>query len=81
MTVTVVTFARLRELLGFSQRSFDLPDGARVDDAWNVLASGAPAIAALRASTRIACNGGLTEGARTLRDGDELALLPPVGGG
>ncbi len=81
MTVRVVAFARLRELLGFSQCEFDLPDGARVDDAWDVLVAGVPAIADLRASTRIACNGGVTEGARALRDGDELALLPPVGGG
>ena len=81
MTVSVVPFARLRELLGFSRRSFPLPETASVDDAWEAIASHAPAVRALRASTRIACNGAIVAGDRALRDGDELSLLPPAGGG
>ncbi|HEY8320725.1 MAG TPA: MoaD/ThiS family protein [Candidatus Baltobacteraceae bacterium] len=81
MTVSVVAFARLRELLGFSQRSVALPDAATVDDAWSAIATGTPAVAALRASTRIACNGAIARGDRALHDGDELSLLPPAGGG
>jgi len=81
MTISVLAFARLRELLGFSQTSLLLPDGARVADAWAALADAAPAIAPLRASTRLACNGEVADDARALRDGDELALLPPAGGG
>lgn len=81
MTVRVVAFARVRELLGFSQRSFVLPETASVDDAWDAIAAGAPAIRDLRDSTRIACNGAIAERGRALRDGDELSLLPPAGGG
>jgi len=81
MTVSVVAFARLRELLGFSQRSLALPDAATVDDAWDAIAAELPAVRALRPSTRIACNGAIAAGDRALRDGDELSLLPPAGGG
>jgi len=81
MTVSVVPFARLRELLGFSQRSLVLPEAANVDDAWSAIAAEAPAIRELRGSTRIACNGAVVDGVRRLRDGDELSLLPPAGGG
>jgi len=81
MTVSVVAFARLRELLGFSKRSLVLPETANVDDAWNAIAAGTPAIRELRESTRIACNGAIAERGRALRDGDELSLFPPAGGG
>jgi molybdopterin converting factor small subunit len=36
---------------------------------------------ALRASTRFAIGDVFVLGATALRDGDELALLPPFGGG
>lgn len=81
MTVTIVPFARLRELLGYSRRALELPETADVDAAWNALASASPAIGALRASTRIARNGVLAARDCALSDGDELSLLPPVGGG
>ena len=81
MLVTVVPFARLRELLGFSRRSLALSERASVGDAWTALAAEFPAIRDLRDATRIACNGTLVGPTRPLCDGDELALLPPVGGG
>lgn len=81
MTVSVLAFARLRELLGFAKTAMDLPDGARVGDAWRALAASEPAIAPLRASTRLARNGALADDAAELHEGDELALLPPAGGG
>lgn len=81
MTVRVLAFARLRELLGFGERAVALADGATAEALWSQLAHGAPQLAGLRASTRFACNGALIEGTEVLREGDELALLPPVGGG
>jgi molybdopterin converting factor small subunit len=81
VAVRVVAFARLRELLGFGERLVDVPDGATADDVWALLAAGAQQLGGLRASTRFARNGALVDGSTVLRDGDELALLPPVGGG
>ena len=77
----VVAFARLRELLGFGEASIGVPDGTTAEGVWAELVTAAPQLDALRASTRFACNGTLIDAATTLREGDELALLPPVGGG
>jgi molybdopterin converting factor small subunit len=81
MKIRVLAFARLRELLGFSTRELDLDDGATVADVWARLAREAAGLDGLRASTRFARNGALAAATVGLRDGDEVALLPPVGGG
>jgi len=78
--VRVVAFARVADLVG---REAELPiaAGARVRDAWECLVARAPALGALAASTRTARNGRVVDFDEPLADGDELALLPPVGGG
>ena len=81
MKIRVLAFARLRELLEAPERSLEFPEGARVADAWGALAAGVPALSKERRSTRVARNGRLVSFEETLADGDELALLPPVGGG
>jgi molybdopterin converting factor small subunit len=80
MRVRVVAFARIAELIG-AARSIDLAEGARVREAWERVASAVPELSALAASTRIARNGSIVSLDQPLRDGDELALLPPFGGG
>ncbi|HYL26590.1 MAG TPA: MoaD/ThiS family protein [Candidatus Nitrosotalea sp.] len=81
MRIRVLVFARLREILGESDAKLELPEGARIEDAWTALAAGHPALRAERSSTRAARNGRLADFETALTDGDELALLPPVGGG
>ena len=80
MRVRVLAFARLRELVGFGEREVALADGATLETLWDALARDAAGLSAHRASTRFARNGALADGATALRDGDEIALLPPVGG-
>jgi molybdopterin converting factor small subunit len=80
MRIRVLAFARLRELLG-SERYLDLPADARIEDAWSALAQERPALEAERGPTRAALNGRVVSFAESLADGDELAFLPPVGGG
>jgi molybdopterin converting factor small subunit len=81
MTVRVLAFARLREIVGFAERPMELPDGATAHDVWQALIAGSTHLAPLAASTRLACNGTVVDATIVLRDGDELALLPPIGGG
>jgi molybdopterin converting factor small subunit len=77
----VLAFARLRELLGFGVGEIDVEDGATLDEVWARLARDAAGLDGLRSSTRFAHNGALADGTTRLRDGDEIALLPPIGGG
>src|SRR5947209_4830436 len=74
MTVRVLAFARLRELLGFGSREVQLDDGATLDDLWTRLAREARGLDALRSSSRFARNGALANGATPVHDGDEIAL-------
>jgi molybdopterin converting factor small subunit len=79
--IRVLAFARVRELVGFSEREFRLTDVPTVEALWSRLEGDAPGLSALRESTRIARNGRIVPGAAALAEGDEVALLPPVGGG
>jgi molybdopterin converting factor small subunit len=81
MALRVLAFARLRELLGFGERALDVGDAATLDDVWTSLTASSPEAARMRASTRFARNGVVVDGATRVADGDEIALLPPVGGG
>lgn len=83
--ITLLYFARLREALGVSSEQADLPAG--VSDvagltAWLRQRGGAWAdeLAEGRAY-RVAVNQDMAEGATALKDGDEVAIFPPVTGG
>ena len=77
----VKVFAAVRESLGVDTVSVSLPGGARVSDLLDALAEGYPEIARLRSSLAVAVNHEIARAERTLAPGDEVALIPPVGGG
>jgi molybdopterin synthase catalytic subunit len=71
--VTVRLFAGLRERAGWSHREVDV---ARVGDVWSALGLGDEPPGLLYAVNRE-----YAEPGRELRDGDEVAVIPPVSGG
>ena len=73
MPVTVRLFAGLRERAGFSQREID---AATVAEVWQALELGDEPAGLL-----YAVNKEYATPDRTLADGDEVALIPPVSGG
>ena len=73
MTVTVRLFAGLRERAGWSRREID---AATVADVWPALELGDEPAGLL-----YAVNKEYADRDRALRDGDEVALIPPVSGG
>ncbi|MCG8422559.1 MAG: molybdopterin converting factor subunit 1 [Proteobacteria bacterium] len=81
MKIQVLYFAVFRERLGQEHEIIDLPDGADVAVALAHLASRHSAIAQLSGKFRVAVNQTMVGRDAALRDGDELALIPPVAGG
>lgn len=79
--MTVLLFARLREVVGAGHVELELPDGSDAAAAFTALASRAPALDAMRPSIRCAVGGEYAPWSATLQDGVELALIPPTAGG
>lgn len=76
----MLAFARVRELLG-PPREVELPPGTTAGALWDDLAKTCQELPQLAQSTRIARNGRMVPREERLEDGDEIALLPPAGGG
>jgi MoaE-MoaD fusion protein len=74
--VTVRLFAMLRERAGAPEVTLELPEGARVRDALDSLASLAEGLPLV-----MAVNREYASEEQVLDPGDELALIPPVSGG
>jgi sulfur-carrier protein len=80
MTVTIRLFASLRERAGRSAITRSISDGSTAGDLLTALYTDFPT---LQGSGRvaIAVNSEYTDQDHRLRDGDEVALIPPVSGG
>lgn len=81
MQVNVKLFAALRDKAGCDQMTLELPDGATVAAAREAIAGQAPAIGPMLGRIAFALNRRYAQADAELRDGDELALIPPVSGG
>ena len=81
MRVTVRFFASHREATGLSTYVVDVPDGASAADVLRSLYGPFPKLKTASSSVAFAVNRNQVNPATPLREGDELALLPPMAGG
>ena len=81
MRVTVTFFAAIRDAAGTPEERVELPDGSTVDGLLRELHRAHPALRALADDTLVSVNRGLGAGTTVLRDGDAVALFPPLAGG
>ena len=81
MKVTVKLFAILRERAGVPGVDLQLPAGSTVDAAVQALLALYPALAEHASKSAVAINRDYGRRDTVLRDGDELAVIPPVSGG
>lgn len=81
MRVTILYFAAARERAGVSSESFDLPEGATAAQALARACERHPSLAAVAGKLRLAVDQDFAKPDRALRDGSEVALIPPVSGG
>ena len=81
MRVTVLCFARLRDLAGVHEWTCDVGDDATVHDVWRALVDAKPAVGAMNGAVSAAVNAEFAPLNTPVRAGDEVAFLPPVSGG
>ncbi|HEX5235189.1 MAG TPA: molybdenum cofactor biosynthesis protein MoaE [Silvibacterium sp.] len=81
MRVRVLVFGVLKEIIPESPASLELPDGARVGDVLTHYRETFAKSDSLWRSVATAVNREYVTGDHGLREGDEVALLPPVSGG
>jgi molybdopterin converting factor subunit 1 len=74
-------FAAAREALGRSEMPLEVPDGSTVGELLERLRGEHPAFAALPAEMMVSVNLEYQSPGHVLREGDEVAFIPPVSGG
>jgi molybdopterin converting factor subunit 1 len=81
MRITILAFAKLRDLVGAPRLVRDVAAGSTVEDVWRELAAEFPAAAPYRAALSAAVNAEYGRFSTPVAEGDEVAFLPPVSGG
>ncbi len=81
MQIRVLFFGMLKDLLGRSSETLELPEGARLEAVLSHYAGQAPRLEALLPSLALSVNREYSGPDQPLRAGDEVGLLPPVSGG
>jgi molybdopterin converting factor subunit 1 len=79
--VSVKFFAAPREALGTDQIDLELPAGTTVRELIDALHEAHPILEAYTRFLNVAVNRAYVGMQTELHDGDEVACLPPVGGG
>jgi molybdopterin converting factor subunit 1 len=82
VSVTVLYFAAVRDLVGKDEEALELPPAVTTVDALAAhLAERHPALDGRLEYVRFARNEELARGTDAVVDGDTIALIPPVAGG
>ena len=81
MRVTVRFFASHREATGLTSYGAEVPQGARAGEVLALLYARFPKLQSAASRVAFARNREQVDADAQLRDGDELALLPPMAGG
>ena len=79
MKVRILLFAYLKETLGMKEEVMDIQKGSKVRDLWNRFKHRIQGGENLR--ILFAVNGEYVEVGKELKEGDEVAFIPPVSGG
>jgi MoaE-MoaD fusion protein len=81
MQIRVLFFGVLKDLLGRSAETVELPEGAQLRQLVSHYAGQSPRLREMLPSVAFSVNQEYSPGDRALQAGDEVALLPPVSGG
>jgi len=79
--VKVLFFGRLKEVLGCAEESLELAGNANIEAVFAAYVARFPQLHQYRSSLVASCNREFAAWNTALHAGDEIAFLPPVGGG
>jgi MoaE-MoaD fusion protein len=80
MKIRLLLFAGVRDAVGETIREIEMPDGATPREVWNELVAAHRSLAPHQIPM-VAVNEEYARPDTPLREGDELAFIPPVSGG
>jgi molybdopterin converting factor subunit 1 len=81
MKLTILYFAHLAERTGTREETRDVPDGVSAGDLRELIERAHPKLAGMLTSVRLALDEEFAPDTTPLRDGQTVALIPPVSGG
>lgn len=81
MQIRVLLFGQLKDIVGKNEESLQLPAGTTVRSLLTRYGQQFPAFSGLASSIACSVNEEYASGSTTLKEGDEVGLLPPVSGG
>jgi MoaE-MoaD fusion protein len=79
--VKVLFFGMLKDIVGRAEDHIEVADDARLETVFTRYARQFPQLADLESSIVLACNQEFSDRSAAIREGDEIAFLPPVSGG
>jgi len=81
MKVKILFFGPTHDLTGVEEQQLEVPEGENLTGLWSLCSKQFPRLQQAANSLLFAVNQELADPSRLLRDGDEVAILPPVSGG
>jgi molybdopterin synthase sulfur carrier subunit len=79
MGLTVLYFAKARQIMGSSREAFDLYPN--VQELLDRIVQVHPSLASVLSTCAVAVNERYADRNQALKDGDTIAIIPPVSGG
>jgi MoaE-MoaD fusion protein len=79
--VKVLFFGMLKDIVGRAEDHIEVADGARLESVFTCYARQFPRLTDMQGSIVLACNQEFCDRSAAIREGDEIAFLPPVSGG
>ena len=81
MSVTVHFYSYLKDVIGASRVTEELPPGATLDEFFKKIVTRYPKLAAMQKSLLLAVGVDYQPRSYVLKEGDEVSIFPPVQGG
>jgi molybdopterin converting factor subunit 1 len=81
ISITILYFARVKDITGVKKETMDLPPNTSIKKLLAKISLSYPDIESILNVVKISVNYKIIDMNTILKDGDEVALLPPVSGG